>query len=139
MVSRLGQKADFKLRQVTRRIDGRQQRSLIDKARTFIYKRRKGVTGKWVEELLYPKSFVPTKVRFIKLEISAWLFRLTTCSPECLLGQAARLRIQLLPNALQRPATRVRDWRVEGRDCPFDSDSAHRRGRYGQRNGRKVR
>ncbi|KIO16448.1 hypothetical protein M407DRAFT_40576, partial [Tulasnella calospora MUT 4182] len=59
-IRKLGLKADTKLRIMKRRTDAGGLRSLVVKARSFIYERRQGVASTSVDAILRAESLVPT-------------------------------------------------------------------------------
>lgn len=58
----MGLVADMRAREKLKRVADNAHIHMINRAREFIYDKRKGVKSQWVENLLKPKSFVPTEV-----------------------------------------------------------------------------
>jgi hypothetical protein len=64
LIHRMGMRSDMRMRTDTLRHDNVNRQKLIKRARSIIYNDNKAVSNFEVEELLQPKSFVPTEVSF---------------------------------------------------------------------------
>ncbi|KAJ7141091.1 hypothetical protein C8R44DRAFT_604743 [Mycena epipterygia] len=61
-LDQVGNLRDDKARVTTERVDNEQHRSYVEIARNWIYRKAMAIKSKKVEDLLFPKSWVPTAV-----------------------------------------------------------------------------
>lgn len=62
-ISEMGTKLDARRRTQKARVDDDSWRAKIARVRGWIYEQGDRIAGKWVERLLFPGSWVPTRVR----------------------------------------------------------------------------
>lgn len=61
-IRNLGLVADMKIRRTKRRVDDERRQGRVESARTWIYKKGKGVASKFIDAFLKEASYVPTRV-----------------------------------------------------------------------------
>jgi hypothetical protein len=89
LIHRMGTRADVQMRTDTLRRDNLHRQKLIKRARFLIYNDNKAVNNDEVEELLQPKSFVPTEVSFRYFISVMSMVNIPIYYTECLLTAAS--------------------------------------------------